>query len=62
MLPEQICQVCRGRLDAVAWSIGRHPGCGPYQPLTDAVYERLISHLALIVGAVVITEKKETTS
>lgn len=60
MPPDQICQVCRQRLDAVAWSIGRHPGCGAYAPLNDASYERLSAHLASIVGAIFITEKERS--
>jgi len=57
MKPDLLCSVCRARLDAVAWSIGKHPNCGPYTPLGDAAYDRLVAHLADIVGAVVLTEK-----
>ena len=59
MLPDQICEVCRQRLDAVAWSIGRHPNCGPYKPLTDAAYDRLVAHLTQHLGAV---EMEATTT
>jgi hypothetical protein len=60
MPPEQVCEVCRQRLDAVAWSIGKHPGCGPYQPLTDAAYDRLVAHLTQSLGAAEIrTDTKE---
>lgn len=38
---DRLCALCRARLDAVAWSIGRHPGCGPYTALGDTAYERL---------------------
>ncbi len=55
MLPDQLCSVCQARLDAVAWSIGRHPGCGPYRPLTDDAYERLVAHLTKSLGATEIT-------
>ncbi len=59
MLPEHLCEVCRQRLDAVAWSIGgKHPGCGPYQPLTDAAYDRLVAHLTQALGAITLTEKE----
>lgn len=59
MLPEHLCEVCRQRLDAVAWSIGKHPGCGAYAPLTADGYDRLVAHLADTLGAEVVTE--ETT-
>ena len=59
MLPEHLCEVCRQRLDAVAWSIGKHPNCGPYQALTDAAYDRLVVHLIHSLGAV---EIESTTS
>ena len=45
------CSVCQQRLDAVAWSIGRHPNCGPYKPLTNAAYDRLVAHLTHSLGA-----------
>ncbi|MGI8700369.1 MAG: hypothetical protein ACR2JU_04035 [Nocardioidaceae bacterium] len=60
MLPELLCSVCRARLDAVAWSIGKHPNCGPYQPLTDDAYSRLVAHLADSLGAIDITETTTT--
>ena len=58
---DHLCGVCRQRLDAVAWSIGKHPNCGPYQPLTDVAYDRLVGHLANELGAVEIesTNRKE---
>ncbi len=53
-----LCEVCRQRLDAAAWSIGKHPGCGPYQPLNDAAYDRLVAHLTQALGAITLTEKE----
>ena len=57
---ERLCEVCRQRLDAVAWSIGKHPNCGPYQPLTDAAYDRLVAHLIHSLGAVEIGSTTST--
>ncbi len=61
MSPSPLCKVCQGRLDAVLWSVGRHPNCRPAGPIDDAALARLIDYLADIVGAVVITKKTETT-
>lgn len=57
MPPDQICKSCRGRLDSVLWSAGRHPGCGGSPPIGDEAEAHLIGHLARHLGAEVVTEK-----
>lgn len=59
MPPEPICATCRQRLDAVLWSVGRHPNCRPAGPLDADAFDRLTRYLADSLGAVVLTE--ETT-
>lgn len=39
-----LCDLCRGRLDAVLSNAGRHPGCGPpCEPITEAAGQQLVT-------------------
>ena len=51
MLPDQPCEVCWQRLDAVLWSAGRHPGCSSPAPLSDDAFHRLAAAVAAALGA-----------
>lgn len=50
--PGQLCRTCQQRMDAVAWAVGRHPGCGSSPPISDQAEAQLIGHLATNLGAV----------
>ncbi|MDQ3476615.1 MAG: hypothetical protein M3492_09885 [Actinomycetota bacterium] len=50
-----LCLTCRQRLDAVLWSVGRHPGCRTSGPLDADAFDRLTRYLALRLGAEIIT-------
>jgi len=51
MTPDGLCRTCQGRLDAVLWVVGRHPGCSSSPPISDQAEARLIDHLAVNLGA-----------
>ena len=57
-LPNPLCKVCQGRLDAVLWSVGRHPNCRPAGPIDADAFDRLTRYLALRLGAEIFTEKE----
>jgi len=49
--PGRPCSVCRGRLDAVASAIGRHPGCGAYRQVSDDALDLLVAHTSQRISA-----------
>ena len=57
MLPEQVCEVCRDRLDAVHVGVGTHPACVPGGELPAPIHDRLIAALVRAVGATCITQE-----
>lgn len=56
MPPEPLCKVCQARLDAVLWSVGRHPNCRTAGPLDADALDRLTRYLADALGAAEIND------
>ncbi len=52
-----LCLTCRGRLDAVLWSVARHPGCRPAGPLDADALDRLVRYLGGALGARPVTDE-----
>ncbi len=47
-------------MDAVLWSVGRHPGCRTAQTISDQAEARLIAALTKHLGAVEIQPTERT--
>lgn len=63
MLPDHLCEVCRQRMDAVLWAVGRHPGCRSSPPISDRAEAQLIAALTHHLGAAEVgSNKKEITA